>query len=623
MAPQDHPGLVITMANGMDRLEKLFSKKKHASSRSTTGVNRSPGEAPFPAGPDAFIPQFPQPSFIRPKGSKMVARDESRSGRRGSSGRARSLPDSTVGDPDTTYTRDTVSLDSDHDGAYGPRIPRRPSPIVDRRDPLVASLHSFRFQHGSRPRQDEPDVSPTGRRPKELPPRLDLDLAPMSLPSRVDTPPPSDQDEPMRRRGLGPALPLPSLGNNPTPEHSPGLPPGEPRTGSARSSQDLQRIPPLRREPGRRSPARPSTPPGAMPDADPILKEPNFGDFLQLSDDDIAETRPATPVRPNEPPAALRLKASPAPTIRSLRARAVPSTPPQHTAPAAPSTPASPSTAALPLLPSALARGATVSPLANQSATIAAFQVARIAHKHNFDLVYVVNLWPKGMAIADAKTPWNADSPPGTPTQASYGKSGAHSESEIRGSGSFARMSPRSPLAGRFLAAYGLATVKPPFHLSGETHSKVLNADRWLEFRERNAAEDEFARGYGCAFYTGRTPVSRRPSQTAWDADNEAGGDDSDPGRATPRALERQDFSVQDKAPKNRGIAFVAYRRTRADGGDTGSSPDALDELHRDAEALVEFILDMHTMNRRREQLAALRAARQIADPLEPSTPNA
>ena len=610
------------MANGMDRLERLFSKKKHAPSRDAAGVNSSPGEAPSPTSPGAFIPQFPQPSFIRPKGSKMVARDESGSGRRGPPARANSLPESSVGDTETTYTREAVSLDSDHNSIYGLRRPHHPPPPAGRLDPALAALHSFRFRGTTRP-ADEELISPTERRPKDPPPRLQLDLAHMSLRPHIDTPPPSDQDEQAPLRDQPPPVARPPPKSNPTPEQSPELPPvPEPVAGGAgaRSYGDPDTIPPLRPEPLQQRSHRLPSSRGRMPGADRVLKEPNFGDFLELSDDDIAEARPATPARSREQSPAPLARASPATAIRSLRAHAVPSTPPRHKAPDAPSAVATPPRTAMPLLPSALSRGASVSPIASQSATVAAFQVAHIAHKHGFDLIYVVNLWPRGMAIADTKTPWNATSPPGTPTQASYGKAGAPPEPEIRDSGSFARMSPRSPLVGRFLAAYGLATVKPPFHLSGETHSKVLNAERWLEFRERNAKEDEFARGYGCAFYTGRAPVSRRPSHDAWDADDEG---DSDAGRATPKGLERKDFSVQDAAQKNRGIAFVAYRKARADGGDAGCSPAELDELHRDAEALVEFILDMHTMQRRREQLAALRAARQICDPLQPSTPNA
>ncbi len=52
----------------------------------------------------------------------------------------------------------------------------------------------------------------------------------------------------------------------------------------------------------------------------------------------------------------------------------------------------------------------------------------------------------------------------------------------------------------------------------------------------------------------------------------------------------------------NRGIAFVAYTKLPLDGGDAASHAAKLDMLHRDAQALVEIILDFHSIQRRREQ---------------------
>lgn len=51
----------------------------------------------------------------------------------------------------------------------------------------------------------------------------------------------------------------------------------------------------------------------------------------------------------------------------------------------------------------------------------------------------------------------------------------------------------------------------------------------------------------------------------------------------------------------SRGIVFAAYRRPRGHGGTVHSSRAELDALEKDAEALVELVLDFHQDRRRWE----------------------
>ncbi len=260
------------------------------------------------------------------------------------------------------------------------------------------------------------------------------------------------------------------------------------------------------------------------PYLDPVLKEPDFSDFFSLSDDDIAEAKPPLPTTltkaNQEEPTTTALghqgqasMMSPASSARNLRACAAPSAPPNFQAPSVPSPgpstpPPPPPTASLSPLPRELPATPTALTLANPAAMAAAFEVARIASRYHFDLVYVVNLRSKHAAPS-----WQPDLPPDSPLSPCDSLDPSLQVQSILGSaGSAASMSPpRSKLAGRFLAAYGLSAVKLPFRLPASIHRKILNADCWLEYRDPEAKQNEFARGYGCAFYAGHDadPASR------------------------------------------------------------------------------------------------------------------
>lgn len=256
----------------------------------------------------------------------------------------------------------------------------------------------------------------------------------------------------------------------------------------------------------------------------PVLKEPTFHDFMDLSDDDIAEEHPDSSL------------------LATATNKALPPSPPS-TASSSLTTSRSRAASLLTLPP----------PFASRPATAAAFEAARIAARYNFDLVYVVNLWPD----------WNLQDPGSTPTLSSS----------------------RAPMAGgnmtgRLLAAYGLSTVKSPFRISAAVHTKILQTDGWIEYRNEEAQSNEFARGYACAFYRGEYGRRR-------------GSADSCSSTATGTSV---------NGNTDRGIVFAAYRKPGPDGDDSAAScsKSELSVIYRDAEALVEMLIDIHMANRLR-----------------------
>ncbi|KAL2161639.1 hypothetical protein VTH06DRAFT_8201 [Thermothelomyces fergusii] len=294
--------------------------------------------------------------------------------------------------------------------------------------------------------------------------------------------------------------------------------------------------------------------PGARdihPKRDPILKEPSVKDFLSLSDDDIADERVAPRVQ-----------------------HAV-SDPPTFPLPPNPSPPSSPirTRPAFPLL--------TLSPpLASRPAAAAAIEAARIATKYKFDLVYVVNLWPSHISRSGRSSPSSQSCTVPHPVSPSRNTPPSSSP----GSPGPAAPSSDSDMTGRLLAAYGLTSIMCPFRISAPVHQKVLRTQGWLEYRNQTGARDEFACGYSCSFYTGYSPVRGHGGDTA--------------------GSERQEPQHQDK-PANRGIVFAAFRAPRGDGGPVFSDATELEALHKDAEALVDMLINTRTARRRRPAPAA------------------
>lgn len=196
---------------------------------------------------------------------------------------------------------------------------------------------------------------------------------------------------------------------------------------------------------------------------------------------------------------------------------------------------------------------------------------------------------------------------------------------------------PRAAVAGRLLAAYGLNTLDGPFRPGARAHRKILRegTDGWIEYRKTDARDNEFARGYARSYYTSTDEVPpRRASAPGGSSTTTSAASAPRLATQTEGAVSvRQSFSSavgqpaagqrarnSASAPRgagagppanrvSRGIVFAAYRRPRGHGGTVHSSRAELDALERDAEALVELVLDFHQDRRRWEVYQEARRA--------------
>ncbi|PHH64172.1 hypothetical protein CDD81_4919 [Ophiocordyceps australis] len=492
------------MANGLDRLERLFSSKRKMSA---SQPNTTPVMPPVELS-------FPSPSFIRPKTTRMAAREEVRLRAPDLSG-ARRLPLSHR--PSTSTTSCSRSA-------------HKSSSSIDRQaEQIIDNLLEFQFpKPPSRYGQVRPMCSSTILNtkfdgPPQLPtPRCRSPLRIIIPPTRIDTPPSSDPEDskllPLRLDDKA----LPALPNKapPTPGQSPELSPIlGPKLGNSRvtpknfqpSPTTFQFSPSLHQS----QLSNASSAAALVSSCSSTLREPDFNEFLSLSDDDIAESAPESPVLPPS-----HLSAEPALPAMDLSISSV-----------------KPLTSSLLTL---------APPRASRPATAAAFFAARIANRYDFDLVYVVNLWPGKTTMAHPGPMPNA----GT------------------------AMEPK-PMMGRLLAAHGLHHVPSPLQISSLVHTTILKADGWIEYRNTKAQSHDLARGYACAFHTGEYPKCGL-------------------GTSTPVSGVRLSERI------DRGIVFAAYRKPRAGPDRLGHtfSEVELGELHRDAEALTELLLDIHVTNR-------------------------
>lgn len=513
------------MANGFDRLERFFAKKKPQ----TTADSGEPVATATAAAP--FVePQFPSPSFIRPKTTRMAAREEVRVGRPGS--RIPSLPEPASPRQilDSVNTQSTNYVSDLFESQYSPITT---SFTQHEADLFLDGFDGFQFPRPPTYIGEHSPVSSTAKSSieSERRPRSRTSRPTHASADRFDTPPSSDLEDEDRGPQYFRSKKLPEIPQRqlPTPGPSPerlcvfDLALKESKSIDFLNKavyKDLRRQldetlekPQFQRSSSQSSPA-PSF--ARLSISSSTLREPNFKEFLSLSDDDIAETSP------------------------------VDTTPEQSTS-AAPSTTHStdsPSQSYLTLTP----------PFASRPATAAAFEAARIANRYNFDLVYVVNLWPEN----------------GCPRTSGVDKGDSVSVNSD--------WSTRSGMTGRLLAAYGLENVSSPFQISAEVHGQVLRSNGWIEYRKQHACDDEFALGYATSFYTGQYSRSGQPSP-------------------------RNSSSTGKSDKTDRGIVFAAYRKPRVDGSqaEVGSNPDELGNIYRDAEALVEMLIDIHVANRLRQ----------------------
>ncbi|KAK4150263.1 hypothetical protein C8A00DRAFT_18169 [Chaetomidium leptoderma] len=609
----------------LDRLDKLFSRKKRAAESDSAVTSNTPTTpSQLSTTFDATIERFPTPSFIRPTSSRMVARDEPLFTPH-SARRARSLPES----PRTPRLKTSPLLadDGTPTGSFDapedcPPIPARYSSLgpgihdAPRRTPLLyhdtgrddpsPELQDFSFSTASR--ESEEEDAPSRRRPRpssrsltrpisfSVSPRARVDRKRYSTGAHDKLSGPQQQETdisqdlaqckssslaPLQREndrlgGTSREYMAPSMLPRPVPLAEPG--PDEldnDNSGASQASRNAS-IPGADIKHTNETLRRLINLPRFRPqNLDPALKEPSLNDFLALSDDDIADGHAAPRAKPSA------------------------STPPTFALPPNPSSTSPPRKAtqgAYPLL--------TLSPpLASRPATSAAFEAARIATKYQLDLVYVVNLWPGHMSrpsrsspvsplcgtpIATSRARTTTPSPPSSPAS-NTSRSGDDSGSESRAPAPAPRDTPTTTLrngsmTGRLLAAYGLPSIRYPFGISAPVHQKVLRTQGWLEYRNGTGARDEFACGYSCAFYTGHSPAR--------------GGREAEEGAPDRDKLGKN--KLQKPKPANRGLVFAAFRLPREDGTPVCSDAQELEELHQDAEALVDMLIESHMAQRPR-----------------------
>ncbi|KAK0754257.1 hypothetical protein B0T18DRAFT_424676 [Schizothecium vesticola] len=568
----------------LDKLERFF-KKRRGFARGFLALDGCP--ASRAAMSDTVFRTFPQPSFIRPTSTRMLAREElSPNSRRFN--RSGSLPENYTDSssetssqlaPQTTTESHHVEPRSSLSLVHPPRIPRRTSSLSPgRRSASLASLGELlelsfapsKSQAATmelvKARQRSGSVSP------KTPPKNNnqysdsLIQPPISRScylASLATPPPSvEHDKPFGPEAMSyqkplALLPPAQLTPAPSPRLIPLPEPGadelkmETKSAAQRpQSLDVSAlIIKSQRKILRRSTSLSMLQiPNPKKRMHPVLREPSLGDFLTLSDDDIADNALAAASTPSAP-AAL---ASPAtPTASRV---VVVSNPPSFALPPNPPCPSTPPGPAVPAQNSTGSRLLTLSPpLASRSATSAAFEAARIATKYKFDLVYVVNLWPNHM-VSSRDWPAGPPSPPATPETCDSGAS---------------ITSPRSArvgMNGRLLAAHGLQKVPSPFRIVAPVHMKVLRSDSWLEFRAEDAAPEEFQHGFMHSFFTGHCP--------------------------NPETRGMEMPKTRRGPVPNRGIIFAAYRLPHSEGV---VQPEVnIDELQDDAGNLVNMLLNRH-----------------------------
>lgn len=494
------------MANGFDRLERLFSSKRKTSlaSLKVTASASPPTE-----------PQFPSPSFIRPTATRMTAREEVRL--RLATGRSPSVPD--------IVPPRLGSLGSHASSPGFSRSPlRSPSLRGPQQDSLVAKLHEYQFP--SPPSQDEKAITAPVAFNTAATERLEAPSPRSQSPLRlrispyVDAPPTPDSEENGSCRLSNESMRIPTLSYNtpPTPEDSPEIAPVRNLLADSKifdiaidkalfEEIEEQLLQSFDHAPPNESYSDSSS--SEASSGTSTLREPDFNEFLNLSDDDIAESAPENMGFESE----------------SIQ---------QHAMNASAPSPSPVGSSLLTLTP----------PRASRAAAAAAFEGARIAKRYDFDLIYVVNLWPGGPRgqLFDLET-----------------------------AGSCER-----PLVGRLLAVHGLHQVPSPLQISSFVHTTILRTNGWIEYRNPEAQPHELARGYACSFYAGK--YSQQGS-------NEKNGPVS---------------GVRLSEVIDRGIVFAAYRKPRIGQCKMGHSftGEELSSLYEDAETLVEMLMDIHARNR-------------------------
>ena len=503
------------MGNGFDRLERFFSKRKG----SATSLASSRTEYSPPSPLERDIPKFPSPSFIRPKGNRMAARDEITL--KQISARSASEADilSTMGRSSSRSLKSSDSPDRPkptsrlaamrsmsilnqpvQKTAFGLQEYEFPTPPPLRRAPSSP----LRSNHGQVPREGR-SISPRSRSPLRVPQAY----------SRSITPPASDQEDEavlFMKRKL-PPLPAKPL---PTPDQSPKLSidsKASQQTGRYEHTDEEPIIglaPSLLRRPDNDWSLPSSNRETSLSGS--TLREPDVQAFLEMTDDEVADDS-----------FLFHKKAA----IRNSRLIQLSSM--SMSASAAQTQGGS----LLTLTP----------PRVSRAATAAAFETSRIANRWDFDLIYIVNLWPELPSPSQTTAPGDMPAP--------------------------------KPMVGRLLAAYGLQDLCSPLQINAAVHTSILKTEGWIEYSNPDAeSNDDLARGYACSFYPGEFPSSKAAH------------------------LPVSGVKLSDRI--DRGIVFAAYRRPRPGPQKLGTAlkKEDLGNLHQEAETLVEMLIDIHAMSR-------------------------
>ncbi|KAF3762641.1 hypothetical protein M406DRAFT_72625 [Cryphonectria parasitica EP155] len=684
------------MANGLDKLERLFSNKKKAAHSRHTSESYINGSIPDPRAlpQEAASPcQFPQSPFIRPKANVMQPRNEllrcsPRSIARTNSSRSKRFSKTSSAGDSLKETMSDRRRPNSYSTTASFHIPSRTSSLLSRRnDRFPGGLVQLQlpretaFADGSTQSKPSSEARTLPRKGEKPTTTINtttiqrglLDALPIYPAARVETPPPSDQDEisfpSLPQHGHNPSTVLLQLTPEPSPEMTPqrDSPLSEPKsspgvkreTASAPSRRATDASAPLLldddwRDPYIHDPQSNSTSTNTSTNTSPntkvVFRDPPVEDFLSMTYEDLAEVKMTYPSDP--PPT----RAPPPPVL-----------PPNALSPLSPVSSTSPMSPISPVLPLVRSPMPSSSPAMAYS-QVAAWEAARIAKKFDFDVVYVANFWPARMnhlhnprkpstmaavsdlsptsAASSANSSFSHSIPASllsspasdrhttatrssTPRNSLQGAtSSAHMPSELFAqplvpnpdccpeSGRPVRNS--GPMRGCLLAGYGLETIAAPFKLNTRVHKKILRTVGWIEHRNSAAKENEFARGYARSFYTGSTlPFAATPSTPRRSSAPDASVQASFAAKSTPstppplctKEGPKRHEIAQSKHNVNRGLVFVAYRRPRGPSGSVNSSTAELEALGKEAEALVELILDFHVERRRWEAAQEARRA--------------
>ncbi|KAI1082681.1 hypothetical protein F5B20DRAFT_480025 [Whalleya microplaca] len=282
------------------------------------------------------------------------------------------------------------------------------------------------------------------------------------------------------------------------------------------------------------------------------LKEPTIEEFWALTDDDVAEPlytpTPDLTSPPTPPPKDIPKPTTPRNSIQKFPAKPFPLTTainPSSGELTPPFTPTNSQFLALAYSPS------------TPSGALGAMWAAAIAKNFNFDLVYVVSLWPtsEGSSLDLSR--------PSALRDRHRRRRASHNTME---SGYDTAATPKA--GGRLLAAYGLSEFPSPFEIHTKFHVSLLKFRGWKEYRDEDATPGTISRGWACSFYSDSVPTSRTGVGTEY---NTQGG------------------------IMNRGVIFAAYTKQASSSTiPLNPSPDQeaiLENLYGDAKNFVNALV--------------------------------